>query len=206
MTGGAPQVLINHQIFLYRDKAPFVPSGKSVLGALEYDAVEDKLKCHECGGWHRHIGAHAVLKHGIFSSDYKKKHGLRVTCSLIGRRVKKALSQAGKRPANANKLAQSNVRTRLKKGQSARTKTGLDHEKRNIRGSCQAQMKESISRLAAHLGRTPTADEAQTAGINVSSAVKVFRMPWREIILSLGLVPRNAGMRTDRQRAAGSKP
>jgi hypothetical protein len=40
-------VIICGQVFRYEDKSPFVPSGRSVNGALEYDKSGESIKCHE---------------------------------------------------------------------------------------------------------------------------------------------------------------
>jgi hypothetical protein len=88
----AEQVLIRGKVFLYKQKAPFVPSGKSVLGALEYDEATDRVRCHECGEWFGSVGQHARRAHMLSPKDYNARHGLRLGASLcaIGRAQEKA--------------------------------------------------------------------------------------------------------------------
>lgn len=189
----ADHVRINGEVFAYQDKAPFVPSGQSTLGALECDIASDKLKCHECGEWFAHLGAHVAQAHQMPARAYKSKHGLKRRTPLIAASIKQKLHTSGLTQA-ANVLAVG-ARTRISRGCGIRTKKGAQHEKRNLRGSCQAQTLESIERLARYLKRTPVQKEAQEAGINISSAEALFGLKWSEIISSMGLVPIKAGVR-----------
>lgn len=70
------KVIIRGHVFDYAEKAPFVTSGKSVLGALEYNPETETVKCHECGEWFSSIGKHCFHIHEIPAVDYKVKHGL----------------------------------------------------------------------------------------------------------------------------------
>ena len=38
------KVLFNDKVFLYKQKAPFVPSGMSIQGGLEWDPEQDKIR------------------------------------------------------------------------------------------------------------------------------------------------------------------
>lgn len=44
-------VILMDAVFRWEEKAPFEPSGKSVLGALEYNKACETVRCHECGDW-----------------------------------------------------------------------------------------------------------------------------------------------------------
>lgn len=80
-------VLIRGHKFTYAEKSPFVRSGESLLGAIEYDEATDQTKCHECGEFFRGMGNH-VKAHGISRFEYNTKHGLRVRSPLSGLSVR----------------------------------------------------------------------------------------------------------------------
>jgi hypothetical protein len=86
-------VLIRGHLFTHTEKAPFVSSGESLLGALEYDLARDLVKCHECGAWKRGLGAHVLRVHGINRLDYAQKHGLRKCAALSSPTVRKQKSE-----------------------------------------------------------------------------------------------------------------
>jgi hypothetical protein len=85
-------ILLGH-VFNYEDKAPFVQSGQSIRGAIEYDKDNDKLKCHECGEWFDAIWSHSFQAHGIHSREYKVKHGLAQSASLVSQSARDNMRQ-----------------------------------------------------------------------------------------------------------------
>src|SRR4051812_44274200 len=78
----ATHVLIGGIVFPRAEKAPYVMSGHSVLGGLEYNEEKDRVKCHKCGNWFRRLGRHLSQVEGISSSQYKRDHGLRQSTTL----------------------------------------------------------------------------------------------------------------------------
>lgn len=190
-----PQVIINGKRFLYRQKAPFVASGHSVKGAMEYDSAAGRLKCHECGRWFRHVGSHAYQSHGILSDDYKRKHGLRLTSCLVAEDVREKLIASGL--AQAHQVIRAGMKTRLRTGQQLAACRGgrARMEVRNENGTCHAQLLEKIQNLAREIGRTPTIDEAREAGISVASANLAFSCGWAGVMKIAGLNVRAPGVR-----------
>lgn len=81
-------VIIAGNLFAWQDKAPYVRSGHSVLGALEHDAKTDTVKCHQCGEWFRSIGHHIFNQAKGGSSThttvraYRIRHGFRIKSSI----------------------------------------------------------------------------------------------------------------------------
>jgi len=188
----APHVLINQKVFLYHDKAPFIPSGFSTMGALEYDVEQDAIRCHECGEFYSHLGAHVAQRHGLLAKEYKRSHGLKVKTPLIGCQLRTRISELGRKCAA--QVTTAGRKSRFKKGVgSTVVKQGVQFEKRNERGTCSAQTLESIVRLARHLGRTPSIREMMDTGINITSTEDLFSMRMREIIEGLGLKPNGSG-------------
>lgn len=200
--GTAHEVIINQKVFLYKDKAPFVTSGHSTMGALEYDSATDSLKCHECGEWFRHVGAHAYSAHGLTSRQYKSAHGLRMKTPLIGPNVRRRLRISGLKCVKQALSAGRRTRFVARTGSGLlRRKSGTQYEARNERGSCEAQVIESLRRLAKYHGRTPTIDEMRDSGVNTQSSEKLFGKKMYEILLMIGLEPRAPGERTFEQQA-----
>lgn len=201
------QVLIRGKVFLYKQKAPFVPSGKSVLGALEYREADDKVRCHECGEWFTHLATHTLPAHGLSSKDYKQKHGLQRKAPLMGpaalRRAKHAQGKQAQRNAdNYCRLIASRAAVRSKRHeQVARAESlppkpgkGLNMELRNERGTCQAQLLTRIQQVADYIGRTPTRTEFEQAGVSIESAKLVLNVSTLAQVMALaGLMPRMKG-------------
>jgi hypothetical protein len=178
-------VIIRGCIFPYEQKRPFVISGMSVLGATEYDKERDLLRCHECGNWFKGIGSHVLDAHGIASADYKTKHGLNQTSSLLNLEARRKIS--------ANNVKQKLSRNLIPKRPGADVKPRrhrVDVEARNERGACQAQTLFKIQTLAARLGRTPTIPELDAVGVRQFTTRRLFKdIPMAEIIEMAGLTP-----------------
>lgn len=68
-------VIFQKQVFKWSEKEPYVKSGFSILGGLEYNMKLEMIKCHECGGWCKRVSAHLVV-HNLSALDYKLRHGI----------------------------------------------------------------------------------------------------------------------------------
>lgn len=60
------------------DDAP--PFGQ--FGRLDYNS-QGRVRCHVCGGWFDHLGAHTNAKHDLPADDYRRAFGLRQKDKLI---------------------------------------------------------------------------------------------------------------------------
>ncbi len=179
------RVRIRRKIFLYRAKAPFVVSGKSVHGALEISR-DDKIRCHECGLFWKSLGSHIARTHGISGVDYKTKHGLDQGTSLVSETLRVKLIHDSRINYQNGKSAILTHR-----GRSGVSTTRMQaYERRNSKGLCQAQILHRISGLAYTLGRTPTTSELRRAGLCSGTVFRAFNVSNMAAILSLaGLVP-----------------
>lgn len=156
----AKHVIICGQRWLYSEKAPFVASGRSLYGALEYSEDSDTVRCHECGLWCNHLGVH-VISHGITAKEYKQRHGLFLKTPLTG------LRQSEKKRRIARERNQESV----KKAKAAITIPGhrfmspvrASGEIRNKNGTCRAQLLHRLNMLSKRLGRYPTTIEVDSA-------------------------------------------
>jgi hypothetical protein len=207
----AEQVLIRGKVFLYKQKAPFVPSGKSVRGALEYDEETDKVRCHECGRWFQHLGLHIAGAHpGITLDAYRERHRLKSTAPLCGVRASAVLHERasavalvrGSRAArvlnspDVQAKAANSRRERIadRKGKGL---PGLEfYEERNENGTCHAQILNDIKTLADRLGRAPTQREMLTfeRPMHANSICLAFNVKTIADVFSLvGLVANKPG-------------
>jgi len=160
-------VIINGEVSLYREKAPFEASGLSLKSALEYDVDSDRLKCHECGGWHKSLAAH-LREHGLTARQYKIAHGLNQSSALVCEGMRSNLIRIGRNrfakfgsplTEDIRRLARERVRNGAKSKKS---------EHLNSRGRCNAQVLALISELARKLGRRPLRTELAEVGIGKS--------------------------------------
>jgi hypothetical protein len=163
-----PQVRINGKVFLYKQKAPFVPSGVSIQGALEYDEEEDKVRCHECGEWFEWMGPHVWFKHGMTARQYKIAHGLNLTSALINERgrIARALGQASR--------GGEQLRGKSPRSGGRYTRRACNFESRNARGRCAAQLLDRIKHIALQLGRSPSQRDLEAHGVYLPSAYRLF--------------------------------
>ncbi len=189
-------VLIRGFIFRAEEKAPFVKSGESIYGAVEYCMATDRLKCHECGVLFASLGNHIGHDaHDMDVREYKAKHGLRLQTSLVSVGARSARSTASIKRASGNiaALRQKNP-TRFKNQNKVPTRNVS--EAQNQKTQCQAQLEYKINRFAKRLGRTPTTEELRSIGIGISVMCRTFRVSTiREVMLAVGLEPRLAGIR-----------
>ncbi len=191
------KVIIQGIVFDYEQKAPFVPSGVSIYAASEYDFRKDRLRCHECGEWFASVSVHiANGGHGDMGvEEYKRKHGLALTSSLINfkGRSQRALVMNRNRPSdNPNfRAARSKVKPAAKLN---------SEEERNSKGTCLAQTAFKIVMLAKKLGHTPSTRELIQAGIgphDLQKAAKAFGCETHnDAIRMIGLPEIKRGMRS----------
>lgn len=73
------------------------PSGHGVWGVLE--EREDRLRCHECGGWYVALGVHAGMVHDG-AHAYRLAHGLLMSTSLNAPPLRERLSRAASATAD----------------------------------------------------------------------------------------------------------
>ena len=180
------KVMIRGQVFSYKEKAPFVPSGVSVFGAVEYDFAKDRLRCHECGEWFAGLSAHISFRHTLTLREYKVKHGLRLVTKLVSESIKDRL----RRRAFDMQLHTLQFRSReewsTNKGKSG---PGPNFEARNEKGICTAQMSFKLLNLAKALGqKTLYIRDLKSLGIYLPQVLRAFDVKtWNEALAILGL-------------------
>lgn len=186
----ATHVIIGGCVFPREAKAPYVPSGYSVLGALEYNPTKDLLKCHICGGWFKMLGTHIRQSDGISADAYRRTYGLNMHSSLATPSFNAAKSKVAKRSTHLRKFQFKTGRTVTKAPNVGIRNTA---ETMNLRQLCQAQIRSRVFALACSLGGTPTA--ADLAGIQIHPSVfrRALGQTMAQLLVSMGLTPNRAG-------------
>jgi hypothetical protein len=183
-------VIVCGQVFPWAAKAPYVMSGNSTLGALEYNEAQDVVKCHECGEWYKELGVHAYRTHGIKAATYKADRGISFGSSL---------SAIGSRKLRAKSLRKRGLvgKHTFKKGHVPVGNGRFSPEVRNLHMACKAQLMHKARQLAMQLNRTPTAEELRKAGLHHAVIKNIFGLSMRDYLLSLGIEPRKHGARAE---------
>jgi hypothetical protein len=159
-------VIMNHEVFFYKNKAPFVSSGKSIAGALEYDKDNDLVKCHECGEFYKMLGRHVHDKHEMTARAYKIKHELNQSTALLAEKVRHKISDKAQKRVEREGSPHFNTEKRIKALKaSRRPKTLASAERRNGVMHCKAQLMEKLRNAAIALKRTPSCSEMKEFGI-----------------------------------------
>lgn len=181
-------VIIMGHVFPYGEKAPYVRSGQSLFGALEYDQNRGLVKCHECGKFALRLGSHVAKAHGSVR-DYKVRHGFRVSASF-------------KNPAAAHSYF--TLRSRLPPppkesyNKGSRYHRPMSGEQDNMRGRCIAQLAAKIANIARETGMTPK----YVDHISIARKLESKGLRWNDLLKTAGVPPNRI---TDHSRTTVSE-
>jgi len=181
-------VLIRGHVFTYAEKAPFMPSGMSVLGALEYDEATDQTKCHECGEWRNELGHH-IRQHELSRVDYNQRHGIRIKSPLTGPKKRAVATKQSRATRQRNGTPAGCAANRVKRTRTVAAFTPNSHTERN---RCTAQLIYRIQVTAAKVGCTPSQTDLRAAGLRVEVIERRFGNLTRAM-LAAGLNPNVVG-------------
>lgn len=147
-------VMIRGQVYTWEEKAPYVSSGKSLLGAFEYDRENDRIRCHECGEWHTRLSAHVAFRHSELSTaGYKRKHGIVQNVGLTALRKRtQDIETAQARARLAPKMPPAHFGKRQRHPPNMETF-------RNERNICEAQCLFRLRNLVLEIGSVPLTHE-----------------------------------------------
>ena len=189
----ATHVLMGGMVFPWSAKAPYVPSGQSALGALEYNLSSDEIKCHICGQWFVQLSRHVISQEGLSLAEYRVACGLRSTTELTGYRAiqKRRLDRRMEVMTDPilSYLSQNKGKERApakRKQTKPSAPRTLTHETKNLRLLCQAQLRKRLTELALTMGRTPTKTEMMSRGLYPRTISEAFNMPINAVWKSLG--------------------
>lgn len=192
-------VIVCGEVFRWEEKEPFVTSGKSVLGALEYDREAETVKCHECGEWRRTITNWHLLLHSLDTKEYKARHGLFRKTALMSPECRSALRMARKLNNGTNRKVCGGNNPGLlawKASGSKRVNSGAA-EGKNLHGVCREQVLAAI-RTKVVCGRCPTVLDVGTRFAN--AATKHFGS-WADACMAAGLRPNHGRGRSRLDRS-----
>lgn len=181
-------IFVRGLVLPWIDKAPFVPSGMSVLGAVEYDRNTDKTKCHECGEWYSSLSCH-IRGHKISATAYRKKHGITLKSKINGLKAQEKQAQIAKNRKGSKTFTVGHPR--YGSGLGPPKGRPLSLEILNLEGKCQAQISAQLVALHAKLGRTPTANEIRAQGLRIATIESVFGAKMKQVLLRLNMKPRH---------------
>jgi hypothetical protein len=189
MSNHAAKVIIRGYVFEWDDKAPFVPSGVSVYGAIEWDEAQDKIRCHECGEWYKDLASHVNQGHTLDTREYRERHGLRLSTPLWAFSLRRNTQERFKTKTGmgfkpGNRHGQFG-------GRSRGNRSGA--ETANMNGRCCAQELFKIQTLAAQLGRTPTVKELEENKLCAKRLRVKFNASMADILRMAGLTPNPPG-------------
>lgn len=136
----ATHVLIRGMVFPWAAKAPYVASGRSVLGALEYNLEKDLVRCHVCGLWFTRLYLHLEKAEGMSPESYRSTYGLNQLTLLTG--WKRQTSYKPKPPGFKGKQKARNDRPPKRKPRLTLP-----------------EVKEKVANLVNLLGRAPSRHE-----------------------------------------------
>lgn len=168
----ATHILIMRELFDWRAKAPYVLSGFSTYGALEYCKSTKELRCHECGEWYKGVSQHIKKVH-MEPREYKIKHGFTVRRGLLTpEQVKgKQENQRGRispgfkgsrfSAHEARELA-AEARDAIYKVREQFGSLIINPETANMLGKCRAQREQQLMQLYQRLGHRPSHKELLT--------------------------------------------
>lgn len=195
----ATHVLLLGMKIPWAEKAPYVPSGESIWGGLEYDEATDSLKCHECAEWQAELGCHLRV-HKINAREYRSKHYLKARTSLCSFRLRAVkagifarLTKQNQKWSSCNLEAANKVLSTRPRGMKHQ---GPSAEHANVYKRCKAQFAQQLLEVKRILGRTPTHDDLLSLNppIYCNALEFAFGMKYRDIILSLGIKPNPRGV------------
>jgi hypothetical protein len=188
--GDERKVIMNSEMFFYKEKAPFAKSGKSLAGAVEYYPDLDLMRCHECGCWVKSL-AHHVGRHHMPVHEYKRKHKLKMTSSLVSESTRgKMIAAAQKRLAAGGGFQPSNLFGAQANKYKART-SSRPLEVRNSRRECKLQVIEDLIKLADRLKHSPTDKELKAN--RISKAALEFHFGSANTAYQVAGLERNRG-------------
>src|SRR3990167_3333610 len=158
---------------LYKAVEPFmeVKSGYGYQGVLLYDDIADRLQCHTCGEWYRHLGAHIRASHKIHADDYKIENGLLLRTALCVPGI-----------SEKRKDISLKFREQIMRGWFKSNLKGLKHRHRvharrtmmfkNKHGLCDAQMKARYLVVKNIIGHEPSGEELEKHDSKLAGVIK----------------------------------
>lgn len=135
------------------------PDGHGHYGILETDE-DGLLICHECGESWRHLATHARAAHGLLAADYRERHGLARTRSLVAPVVSEKMSESWE----ANRATHMAAIEASRNPEKARARSTVGHKGQGRGPSAVEVLAGYQQRARARRGRDLSPQETKTLG------------------------------------------
>lgn len=137
-----------------------VKRGFGYQGVMMHDENEDKLQCHICGKWFKHIGRHSVMTHKMSAAEYKDEFGFTGRTALCAKSVSAKNREVGLKNYSRfnvlrNKWTKSHRPKKPRKGHFAYSSMQV----RNRLGLCDLQVRSRYDIVKAIVNHDPSIDE-----------------------------------------------
>ncbi len=146
----------NVTFYNYKEPLMKFEEGYGFMGALVFDTESKKIQCHFCGEWFNTLGNHLHREHAMTADFYKQSVGLNKSTALVNEEIREKLIA---RHNGAENLRPNIKHTEETKEKIRATLKENRLEKKNVAGTCPAQLLERLTRLYDKLGRTPLQKE-----------------------------------------------
>lgn len=149
-----------------------MPNGYGFMGVIEYDEVNDTVRCHECGEWFQYLGPHIFRMHGMTARTYKIKNGLNFNMALCGKRVseQRRLQMTGRIIRIGRRALK--IRQRGGKQQARPYHNGnLTEAQKNRHGLCDKQIRTRYEVVKSIVRHQPTTTDIDLHDPNLLSAI-----------------------------------
>lgn len=135
------------------------PDGHGHYGMLETDE-DGLLVCHECGEPWQHLATHARATHSLLAADYRERHGLARTRTLVAPATADRMRDAWE----DNREAHMSAIEQARDPQKARLRSPVGHKGQGRGSSAPEVLAGYQQRARARRGRKLTTEEAATLG------------------------------------------
>ena len=150
-------------IALQKLEPPFmkVKKGYGFQGVVLYDQEDDRVQCHICGLWFKHLLSHIKI-HKLVSKEYKDRFGLYRKEPLMSLGLRKVFIEQGKKNYNEGKVPLGNI-NRKERGKDKEWRERKNGSRvmawKNRYGTCDAQLCFRVKTLADKLRHFPKEKE-----------------------------------------------
>ena len=165
-------------------------SGKSFFGVLEYNTRTDRLRCHVCGQWQRHLASHIYHHHHLSAREYKTRHGLNLSTALIGERTRRLKSQSSIERIWNRPEIMAQIRSAARHSGPPR---GIRSELRNRREICPEQLMDRLMEIADENGGRLPLKEMYGRKIYRATVFRAFNLRDMRSVRTLVSVAREDG-------------
>ncbi len=160
---------------LYKAVEPFmeVKKGFGFLGVVQYDDIEDKIQCHVCGKFFKHLGLH-LAKHDYRARDYKEEFGLTLRTPLCSKGIsslRRTIMSKNMKGGKCPPFSHSGMSKEWYRKREKNIKREVSMSQLNSHGLCDLQMKSRYEVVKEIVGNMPTETEIRHYDLKLWAAL-----------------------------------